>query len=67
MIKEECFGVKPNGRCSILRDNIVCDAEKCKFYKTREQFRADEKRTAKRLYDKTGLHPREYLEKGCAL
>lgn len=37
-VKKDCFGYsKINNRCSVLTDTY-CKHEKCKFYKTKEEF-----------------------------
>lgn len=44
-IKTDCFGFdKTKNDCKVLR-KLYCECEKCRFYKTKEQYRKDLKKS----------------------
>lgn len=49
MVRKDCFGydarcgVRKKARCTAL-NNLYCESENCKFYKTRDEYERQEHR-----------------------
>ncbi len=48
-VKKECFGYSGRCKCNAL-NQMYCETEKCKFYKTTEQFERDRRKYPFRRY-----------------
>ena len=51
---KDCFAYKVSGYCGALTE-MVCKGRKCSFYKTKEQFKADEEK-AKLIVERKNKH-----------
>lgn len=43
-VREDCFGYNAAGKCCNALNELYCKTEKCGFYKTREQHKAEQEK-----------------------
>ena len=43
-VREDCFGYNVAGKCCNALNELYCKTEKCGFYKTREQHKAEQEK-----------------------
>ena len=62
--REACFALSGAGFCGIDKDRYAVCAGKCRFYKTKKEFKESAEKAERRFEKKYGITIKQYLESG---